>query len=144
MVERDQPALIDSATEFSRALTVYQFEQEDLVNRIADKPVLAVQYDLKRPNEQLATSTIRALFDKGFGARWSIAANGAVEFYNDDPPPTVPRRSHALGLDLWSDLPYFVAPPEPARHRPAVLARGRDEHREPGPGHAAHGLPRLR
>jgi len=108
VIERVNPALVERAAEFSRALTLYQFEQEDLVRGVADSPVLAVQYDFKRPNELLATSTFRALFDKGFASRWSIAANGAVEFYNDDPPASVPGakrvRDAQFGVQVQRDL----------------------------------------
>jgi hypothetical protein len=108
MIERDHAPLVERAAEFSRALTLYQFEQEDLVRSVADTPVLAVQYDLKRSNDQLATSTVRALFDKGFGTRWSVAANGAVEFYNDDPPASVPGatrvRDAQFGVQVQRDL----------------------------------------
>ena len=108
VIERVNPALIERAAEFSRALTLYQFEQEDLVRSVADTPVLAIQYDLKRSNDQLATSTVRALFDKGFGTRWSVAANGAVEFYNDDPPASVPGatrvRDAQFGVQVQRDL----------------------------------------
>jgi hypothetical protein len=108
VIERVNPSLVDRAAEFARALTLYQFEQEDLVRSIADKPVVALQYDYKRPNELLSTSTFRALFDKGFGTRWSIAANGAVEFYNDDPPASVPGatrvRDAQFGVQVQRDL----------------------------------------
>src|SRR6185295_18868790 len=108
VIERVNPALVERAAEFSRALTLYQFEQEDLVRGVADRPVLSVQYDFKRPNELLATSTFRALFDKGFATRWSIAANGAVEFYNDDPPASVPGakrvRDAQFGVQVQRDL----------------------------------------
>ena len=108
VIERVNPALVDRAAEFSRALALYQFEQEDLVRAIAEKPALTVQYDYKRPNELLPTSTVRVIFDKGFGNRWSIAANGAFEIYNQDPPADVPGakrlRDAQVGVQVQKDL----------------------------------------
>lgn len=108
VVERVNPELVERAAEFSRALLIYQFEQEDLVRAVSDKPVLTVQYDYKRPNELLPTSTVRVIFDKGFGKRWSIAANGAFEIYNQEPPADVPGakrvRDAQAGVQMQRDL----------------------------------------
>jgi hypothetical protein len=102
------PAVIERAAEFSSALSVYRFEQEDLVRAIAEKPVLTLQYGYKRPADQLTTSTVRLIFDKGFGDRWSVAANGAVEIYDERPPAEISGagrfRDAQVGVQLQRDL----------------------------------------
>jgi len=112
IVEQVNPALVDRAAEFSRALSMYQFEQEDLVRAVAEKPVLTLQYDYKRPNELLPTSTARLIFDKGFGDHWSLAANGAVEIYDRRPPSDIPGagriRDAQLGVEVQRDLGAFA------------------------------------
>jgi hypothetical protein len=112
IVEQVNPALVDRAAEFSRALSMYQFEQEDLVRAVAEKPVLTLQYDYKRPNELLPTSTARLIFDKGFGDHWSLAANGAVEIYDRRPPSDIPGagriRDAQLGIEVQRDLGAFA------------------------------------
>jgi hypothetical protein len=108
VVERVNPSLIERAAEFSRASAVYRFEQDELVRAVADKPVLALEQEYRRPNEQPTTWTTRVMFDKGFGDRWSITANGAVEVYGEEPPAEIPGakrvRDAQVGVALQRDL----------------------------------------
>jgi len=107
-VERVDPSLLERAAEFSRASDVYRFEQDELVRAVAEKPVLAVEEQYSRPNGQPSTWTTRMMFDKGFGDRWSITANGAVEVYGEEPPAEIPGvkrvRDAQVGVALQRDL----------------------------------------
>jgi hypothetical protein len=84
------PDVFDRAAQFLRSLAVYRFEEDDLVAALANKPVVAVEYAYRRTTGEPTSSSVRVMFDKGLGRRWSVAFNGAVGFYNQRPPDTVP------------------------------------------------------
>ena len=85
------PDVFDRAARFLRTLSVYRFEQDDLVAALANRPVIAVEYGYRRSTGEPTSSNVRVMFDKGLGRGWSLALNGGVAFYNDRPPDSVPE-----------------------------------------------------
>jgi len=89
-VRATHPDVFDKAARFLQTLSAYRFEQDDLITSLAVKPVLTVEYANKRPTGEPTASSVRAIFDKGVGKDWWMALNGAVEFYDRQPPATIP------------------------------------------------------
>jgi hypothetical protein len=104
----ETPSVFDIVDAFASALSRFRFEQQDFVDGLANKPVLTLEYDYKKPTGQPATSTARAIFDKGFGASWSVAFNAAVEVYDEPPPASIPGatrvRDTQIAIQLQRDL----------------------------------------
>jgi hypothetical protein len=104
----EKPSVFELSDTFASALSVYRFEQQDFVEGLANKPVFTLEYDYKKPTGQPATSTARAIFDKGFGTAWSVAFNAAVEVYDEQPPASIPGASRVrdtqIAIQLQRDL----------------------------------------
>lgn len=104
----EKPSVFDLSDTFAKTLSAYRFEQQDFVEALANKPVLTLEYDYKKPAGQPATSTGRVIFDKGFGDRWSVALNAGVELYDELPPASIPEatrvRDVQVAVQLQRDL----------------------------------------
>jgi hypothetical protein len=86
------PNIAQHVASLLQATARYQFEEEQFVSCIADKPVLTAEYDYNQPTGQTPYSTVRAIFDKSFGktAAWTVTANAAAAVYDERPSYTVP------------------------------------------------------
>lgn len=103
------PNLADNAISFIQASSEYRFEEDEFVTAIADKPVLTLEYDYNQALSQIPTSTIRLIFDKGFGKNWSVTANGAFAIYDSSPSSAIPGagrlRDCQIGIEVDRKLP---------------------------------------
>jgi hypothetical protein len=88
--EFTDPDLVSHALSFIQTSSEYRFEEDDFVTAIADKPVLTLEYDYNHASDQIPTSTVRVIFDKGIGKNWSITANGAFALYDSTPSAGIP------------------------------------------------------
>ncbi|HEY4364561.1 MAG TPA: hypothetical protein VGN17_26595 [Bryobacteraceae bacterium] len=108
LVETSNPEVAQSAASFLRAMARYELEQRAIIESVANKPVLTLQYNNDRPTGQASTSTARLIFDKGLGSGVSVAANGAVTLYNSSLPSNIPGvsrlRDAQFGFQVQKDL----------------------------------------
>jgi hypothetical protein len=102
----EKPEVFDLADTFSSAVSRFRFEQQDFADGLANTPVVTLEYDYKKPLAQPATSTVRGIFDKGFGERLSVALNVGVEWYDKTPAIAGTRqlRDVQFGVQLQRDL----------------------------------------
>jgi hypothetical protein len=87
------PDLVSHALSFVQASSEYRLEEDEFVTAIADKPVMTLEYDYNQALDQIPTSTVRLIFDKGIGKSWSITANGAFALYDSPPSASIPGGS---------------------------------------------------
>ncbi len=99
LVKRQNPTIAENAAAFDRALRAFRFEEDTLVESIANKPVLTFEYNNNRPVGQDPTSTFRLIFDKGIN-KWAITANGAFEIYDSRTSTAVPGSSRLRDAQL--------------------------------------------
>ena len=95
VAQKLDPSFLSHVADFLHGLSRYSFEENAFVDSIAYKPVLTLEYDNNRPPSQPYTSTIRFIFDKGFGknAAGSVTGNGGFELYNAQPSSNIPGAS---------------------------------------------------
>ena len=94
--------LATAANDFVQSLKVYRVDQDQLVNDLAEKPVLSLEYQHNSPRGQKATSSVRLIFDKGLPNKWAFTANGAFTLYDARPPDSVPDASR------WRDTQFGI------------------------------------
>ena len=95
-------ALTTAVNDFVQSLQVYRVDQDQLVNDLAEKPVLSLEYQHNSPKGHKATSTVRLIFDKGLPNKWAFTANGAFTLYDARPPDSVPDASR------WRDAQFGI------------------------------------
>jgi hypothetical protein len=106
---RADPKFANLASAYSLALAQYAFQQDALVDTLAEKPVATLQYTDNRPPGEDSHSTFRFVFDKGLGPKWTLTANLAVDIY-DSPQftPGVGRlRDVQVGAEIDRTLPVL-------------------------------------
>jgi hypothetical protein len=68
-----------------RALTAFEFNEQQFVAGIIEKPVLTFEYDYNRPVGQPDNSTFKLIYGQGFGQNWSVTANESFNIFNSQP-----------------------------------------------------------
>lgn len=106
IVQKADPNAASLAASFAAASSTYRFEEDQVVRTVAGKPVMTLQYDYKHPTSAPTTSTLRLIFDKGFDERWSVAANGAVEIYDQTPSADIPDASRLRDAQFGVQVQY--------------------------------------
>lgn len=103
------PNLPDHAISFIQASSEYRFEEDQFVACMAEKPVLTLEYDYNQALNQISTSTVRLIFDKGFKKNWSVTFNGAFAIYDSTPSSSIPGasrlRDSQVGVQVDRKLP---------------------------------------
>lgn len=106
IVQKADPNAASLAASFAAASSTYRFEEDEVVRTVAEKPVMTLQYDYKRPTSAPTTSSVRLIFDKGFDEHWSVAANGAVEIYDQTPSADISNASRLRDAQFGFQVQY--------------------------------------
>jgi hypothetical protein len=88
LVEQARKGVPEFDVHVTEALAAYSrffLAQDDLIDTIATKNVLAFEYTNNRPALQAATSNYRFILDYPFTKRTKLVANGAVTYYDSVP-----------------------------------------------------------
>jgi hypothetical protein len=78
LVVTADPALPQQAADFLRGSETYAFTEQSFIESIANTPVLTIEYDDNRPQNQSSYSTVRLIYDQPLSGRLSLVANGAL------------------------------------------------------------------
>src|SRR5437879_2120665 len=111
IVNRRYPQIGSQAAEFLQKSSVYRLAEDRFVESIANQPVLTIEYNNQRPAGQTSTSNFRVIFDRGFGKKASLVANGGFTIFDSSQPSTIPGlsrlRDFQFGAQLQRDLGHF-------------------------------------
>ena len=101
------PTIPQRAGDILRASSRARFEVdktiEDVLQTINSQPLVTVEYDDSRPQNQNSYSTLKVILNKGFGNNWRFTFNGAVSFNTTDQtyvPGFSTFRSAPAGVEL--------------------------------------------
>ena len=108
LVIKYYPAVPQQAADFVRSSEAYDFNEQGFIESVANTPLLSLEYDDNRPQNQSSYSTVRLIYDQGFG-RFSITGNGAVSVNTTLPVSTVPGVSRYRDAQLGIELKYSLS-----------------------------------
>lgn len=107
-VRAEHPSIDTLAADALAAYSRYFLEQDDLIDSLSAKNVLALEYTDSQPIGQVGTSNVRLILDLPLTKRTKMVANGAVTVYDSLPSNTtadVTRyRDAQFGLQLEHGL----------------------------------------
>jgi hypothetical protein len=101
------PGFDERVADALRAYSRFFLAQDDLIDSLATKNVLAFEYTNTRPALQPAMSNYRVIFDYPLSKKTKVVANGAITFYDSVPSgqETVKRyRDAQVGVQLDQGL----------------------------------------
>ncbi len=108
LVLKADPALPQQSADFLRSSEAYAFTEQAFIESIANTPVLTVEFDDNRPQNQSSYSAIRLIYDKPLSRKLSLIANGALEVSDTQPPGSVPGASRFRDAQLGVQLKYSL------------------------------------
>jgi hypothetical protein len=79
------PNLREKAAAAVAAYSGFFLAQDDLIDSLAKKTVIAVEYTNNRPVGQAEVHNLRLIWDQPFDQHTKVVANGALDFYNSIP-----------------------------------------------------------
>ena len=153
LVDMARKEVPDFDVKIAEALDSYSrffLAQDDLIDSLATKNVLAFEYSHARPALQASTDNYRVIFDYAFSKSTKLVANGAVTFYGSVPEgQTIVKKyrdaqfgaqlDHGLGdIAILGPAVLTVAGYFQYQHSPALL---NVDPTKPLPGISFTGLP---
>jgi len=109
LVVKWYPAIPQQAADFLRSSEIYDFNEQAFVESIANTPVLSVEYDDNRPQNQSSYSTVRLIYNQGLGSRFSITGNCAVAINSKLPASSIPGASRVRDAQVGIELKYTLS-----------------------------------
>jgi hypothetical protein len=94
----------EAAVAALRALATFEFNEQQFVDSLINKPVLTFEYEYNRPTAQPDISTFRLIYSQGWKTNWTATANGAFAIFNSASSSAIPGASRLADVQAAGEL----------------------------------------
>lgn len=110
-----QKALIDAIQAYVVAADLYRVNFDQTMLTALASPVLAFEYDINAPQNQVTNSTFKIVYGQGFGKpkckatnTWTVAANVGASLYDSTPSSSIPGASLLRDMQAGAEVDYVL------------------------------------
>ena len=98
------PKIQDEAVNALHALTLFEFNEQQFVTSLVEKPVLTFEYNYNRPTSQPDQSVFRLIYGRQWATSWGVNLNGAFSIFNSQPSSTIPGASRLASIQAAGEV----------------------------------------